>query len=111
MAPKTKKTPPKKAIPHNTTLKKRKTRSADYWRFLLDDDEFDDDEDEDEASTMFLLCAAAAISKTCEKKERPSFYVCDRLEWDTHVAELLQEEFAFRRLYRMSSESFDTFAF
>ena len=71
---------------------------TDFFRYLLEND-FGAVDDE----IMLLLFAAA----TGDDHPRPSFYVRDRLEWDTHVAKLFNEgPHSFSQLYCMEYGSF-----
>jgi hypothetical protein len=84
-----------------TNRKKMSEYVPHPWHFLSDDD---DEEEEDEDMTMLLLCAAAIAEHS---DTRASFYVRDRLEWEVHVTELLEEDhLAFYQLYRMQHASF-----
>lgn len=78
-----------------------------FWDLLIDDE---DEEDEEDEFIVVLASAAVALSasdETPHKRHRPNFYVRDRLEWDLHVANLIDEgPHAFPRMYRMSHEAF-----
>jgi hypothetical protein len=66
-----------------------------------------DSEEEREDEHLFCMNALVGYYMEQERKQRPSFYVRDRLEWSKHVDELLEEgNDVFARLYRMSYDSF-----
>jgi DDE superfamily endonuclease len=76
------------------------TMNQNFFDSLLSDSE----DDEDNCSNLMII---AAVISTASKKQRISFFVRDRIEWEDHVAKLLSEgESAFARMYRMSHGSF-----
>jgi hypothetical protein len=95
--------------PHSSSSSTRKRKATDFfWDLLIDDES---EEDEEDAFVVALASAAVASSlsddTTPRKRQRPSFFVRDRIEWDLHVAELIDEgPHAFPRMYRMSHEAF-----
>jgi hypothetical protein len=79
-------------------------------------DDIEDEEDEEEDRLEFqqfeshciLLTAAMTAFVASSERARSPMYVRDRLRWSEHVEELCQEgDLAFRRLYRMTPESFN----
>ena len=79
---------------------------------FISDEEDDDNqwinsilsESEDEEEEVMVLFFAAGGNSTRVKK----FYVRNRLEWDAHCRELLEEgEETFARMYRMNVNSFE----
>ena len=80
----------------------------EFLEYLLDDYD-DDDDDYDDDVALFALVGAYSSemsSKNCVQR-RASFYVRDRLEWETHVAQLAEEgPQAFSRMYRLQPQTF-----
>lgn len=74
------------------------------WSQLMESDEEDDEEDiELTSNTVLGVILAAGESR----RSSDTFYVRDRMEWNLHVASLLNEgNDSFRRMYRMEFESF-----
>jgi DDE superfamily endonuclease len=69
-----------------------------FLSYLMDDDE--DGEEDD--SLLVMILASVPL-----EKKRASFYVRNRLEWDSHVAQLEQEgPYACLAMYRMDLQSF-----
>jgi hypothetical protein len=61
----------------------------DFLAYLLDDD--DDDYDDDVALFLLVRAYISELSRKSCVQRHPSFYVRDRLEWETHVAHLAEE--------------------
>jgi hypothetical protein len=73
-------------------------------RYFMDYLLFDNEENEEEDMDLMII---AAVATTAPTKQRISFFVRDRIEWEEHVAKVVSEgESAFARLYRMSHGSF-----
>ena len=71
----------------------------DYvYHILLSDSDSEDNDD------FIIVCAG--LTEEFEREKR-NFYVQDRVEWDKHIKELLDEgEDVFLRVYRMSYNAF-----
>ena len=83
----------------------RKRKADFFWDFLVDDE--DEEDEEDEFIVILAAAAASSSSHSPTKRRRPNFFVRERIEWDAHVAALVEEgPHAFPRMYRMSYESF-----
>ena len=81
----------------------------EFLEYLLDDYDDDDDDYDDDVALFALVgayCSSEMSSKNCVQR-RASFYVRDRLEWETHVAQLAEEgPQAFLRMYRLQPQTF-----
>ncbi|MBV5267579.1 MAG: transposase family protein, partial [Burkholderiaceae bacterium] len=78
----------------------------EYWEHLVLDTDSSDEEEDDDFIVMAAAAAAVATIKSAAPARSPSYFR-DRLEWNPHAEELLQEgDVAFRRLYRMTHASF-----
>jgi len=71
-----------------------------FHDFLMEED--DETSDSEVALLLFLAAMASHVHS------RPNYYVRNRIEWNTHVAELhMESPQAFYQLYRMNLESFN----
>ena len=76
-------------------------RDDNFYKYLMEDD----DDDSDEQLGYFLIFLSTLASKY---SPRPSFFVRNRIEWNTHVTELfLESSRSFYQLYRMNLPSFN----
>jgi hypothetical protein len=72
------------------------------YELLFYDSDVDDEEEGTEEFLQLLVTAAAS------NEERVLYHVRDRMVWNEHVADLLEEgPLAFTQYYRMSLESFN----
>ena len=54
---------------------------------------FQDDLDEEQEEDEVMLLACVLVGEyLLEKEERPTFYLVVRMEWESHISDLLQRE-------------------
>jgi hypothetical protein len=103
-----------KETPQRTTMNEDDASSSDddddFLEYLLENDE--DDKDDLELFRLILQHRRAARRSAARRrarrtKPRQSFFVRNRIEWESHVQKLLAEgPLAFSRMYRMDYNSF-----